>query len=65
MREVHIQNTPGTVILYSQAKGYYSRFFKDSGSFSEIEPLNLPYEVKDSYRLEVVWNVDVQPKYRS
>lgn len=32
---------------------------------SEIESLNLPFEIKDQFRLEVVRNVDIQPKFKS
>lgn len=47
------------------ARGYYTRFFREGLSFKEVEPLNVPYEVKDTFRLEIVKNVDVQPKYKS
>lgn len=64
-RKITVLNQTGTVYLHSEAKGYYSRFFRESASASEVEPLQLPYDVKDRMRLEVVYNVDVQPKYKS
>jgi len=57
-RHVTVLNHTGTVYLQSEAKGYYSRFFRDAGT-SAVDPLGLPYDVKDRMRLEVVWNVDV------
>jgi uncharacterized protein with ACT and thioredoxin-like domain len=54
------------VYINANSKGYYSGFFsKDQYVSSQIESLNLPYEVKDQLRIEVVKNVDVQPKFKS
>lgn len=65
VRSLKVHNQTGTVYVNGHSKGYLTRFFKDGFSFSDTESLNLPYDVKDKFRIEVVRNVDVQPKFKS
>jgi len=62
-------NQTGTVYIAAKSKDYLTKFLDEasrtSPSYSEFESLNLPYELKDQLRLEVVKNVAIQPKYKS
>ncbi len=55
--------------MVSQCKNYFSKFLdeasRQSPSYSETETLNLGYDVRDQLKIEIVKNVDVQPKFKS
>lgn len=40
-------------------KGYYTR------GYTVSESMNLPYDVKTQIRIDIVKNVDLQPKYKA
>ena len=58
IRHLEIKNITGTVYLNAIAKGYQKSFLDDSYfRLGTVESLHLPYEVKDSLRIEVVKNL--------
>jgi len=59
VRSLKFLDQTGTVYINAVTKGIYTK------SYSDSESLNLPYEVKSQMRIEIVNNVDVQPKYKS
>ena len=72
-RRVEVFNITGTVYIDAIAQGYFSNFLRGGASGysysyakgGETEGLNLDYPVKDRMRIEIVRNVDIQPKYKS
>lgn len=67
MRYLEVKNITGTVYVYALAKGYQKTFLEDTyfRMGAALEPLHVPYEVKDSMKIEVVKNLVLQPKYKS
>jgi hypothetical protein len=75
-RRVEAFNITGTVYIDALADGYLKRYLRNErgsyfsstfgGSQSlETEPLYVEQPVKDRMRIEIVQNVDIQPKYKS
>lgn len=52
LRQIKLSDQTGTLYINAHSKAY-------------INSVGLPSEIKDQMRLEVVKNVDVQPKYKS
>lgn len=75
---VEVLNYTGTVLINAHSSGYITRYlqtrakagygFSGFGSSASIETETLGKripEIKDSLKIEIVKNVDIQPKYKS
>ena len=60
VRRVRFLDQTGTVNIKANNKGYYTR-----GGYVDQEPHQLPYQVESQMRVEIVNNVDIQPKYKA
>lgn len=64
-RRLEIKNITGTVYINALAEGYYKEFIDNSYvRIGTIESLHVRNEVSDQMRLEVVKNLDIQPKFK-
>ena len=72
-RRVEVMNFTGTVYIHALAQGYITRYLRKERGFSfsfgstnlDTESLHLTHEIQDRMRIEVVQNVDIQPKFKS
>mmetsp|Transcript_12490 Transcript_12490/g.12243 ORF Transcript_12490/g.12243 Transcript_12490/m.12243 type:complete len:182 (-) Transcript_12490:60-605(-) len=72
-RKVEVMNLTGTVYIYSLASGYYSNFLAKPSTYSgywgsssdSTDKYRFDHEVSDRMRVEIVRNVDIQPKFKS
>lgn len=67
LRDIEVFNNTGTVYIDAHSKGYLKNYLhRDFTYFNlNLESLEVGHDVKDRLRIEVVRNVDIQPKYKS
>ena len=70
LRLLDFQNITGTVYAHASSFGYLNSYLRGEfspryASLTDLETLDNAESLKDQLRIEVVRNVDIQPKYKA